>query len=73
LAPVRRAPDAHRLERHACTLGGGVFELFAVIAEALDQADDQIVRTGMRNVLHHRRHVNHAVALEDAELEIIEK
>src|SRR5262249_4862814 len=48
------------------------FQLRAVIGETLDQAVDQVVRTGMRNRLHQRRHVDHAVTLEHAELEIIE-
>ena len=68
----QRRAQAHRLQRHARSSSHGGFEFAAVGVKVLDQATNQIVRTGMRNILHHRRHINHVVTLDDTQLEIIE-
>ena len=42
------------------------------MAKPLDQAGDEIVRTGMGYVFHHAGHIHHRIALQHAQLEIIE-
>ena len=45
-----------------------------VFAEALDQAADEVMRAGVRDVAHDVHHVDHGVvALQHAELEIVEE
>ena len=45
---------------------GSLLQRAAVIREALDQTADQVVRPGVRDVLHHLRHVHDGIAVQHA-------
>src|SRR5262249_38377006 len=70
--PGQRRADADAGERNALAARGRLLQARTILGKTLDQAVDQIVRTGVRNRLHQRRHVDHGVALDRAELEVIE-
>ena len=50
-----------------------LFKRAAIIGEAFDQAADEIMRPGVRNILSPPRHIHDSIAFEHAELEIVEK
>ncbi len=69
----QRRADADFRDGHARPARDRLLQARAVGIEPLDQAVDQVVRAGVRDLLHLRRHVDHGgVVLENAELEIIE-
>src|SRR5438094_2113229 len=49
------------------------FQASCVVRPPLDQPADQVVRPGVRDVLHRVRHVDHGVALEHSQLEVVEE
>src|SRR6185437_4788161 len=49
-----------------------LFEPPAIIGKALDQATYEIVRPGMRDIAHGGGHIDHRIALDHAELVIVE-
>ena len=71
--PRQRRPNPHASKWRTLAVGGPFLQRAAVIAEALDQSADEIVRPGVRDLTHHRRHIHHSVALQHAKLEIIEE
>ena len=69
----QRRPEAHALKRNPVAGAGSLLQRAAVVAEAFDQPADQVMRPGVRDVLHESRHVNDGIAVQHAEFEIIEK
>src|SRR6185295_17169749 len=67
-----RRTDANAGYRYPCAARGRRFEPRLVAAPMFDQPVHQIARAGMRDVLHLRTDIDHGVALQHAELEIIE-
>jgi hypothetical protein len=70
--PGKRRTDPHLAHGHAFASSGRLLERRPVVWKAFDQPVDEVVRPGVRNIAHNLRYVDHLVALEDAEREIIE-
>ena len=56
----------------ASAIGGGVFQLGAVIIEASDQPGDQIFRARMRDIGDQIGNIDHIIAVQYAQFEVIE-
>jgi hypothetical protein len=62
----------HLCHRHAFAVGGGPLQGAAIFGEARNQAVHQVARPGVRDLAHHRGHIDDRVSLENAQTEIIE-
>jgi hypothetical protein len=69
----QRRPDADAADRHAIARRGGFFEGAPELRVPLNDAPDEVLRMGMRDILRDRGHVHHRVPLQHAKPEIIEK
>ena len=68
----QRRTDLHVGKRHALVARRRLLQSRPILGESLDQPVDQIVRAGMRDVLHHGRDVDDGLAFDHAELVVVE-
>ena len=64
---------AHVPDRDTLSPAGLILQSRPVVHEPLDEAVDEVVRAEMRDVIHHRRHVDHRVVLQHAQLPVVEE
>ena len=67
-----RRTQPHARHGHALAVGGGLLDLGLVGVPLGDEADHQVTRIEMRDVLHGIRHVDNLVALDDTQPVVIE-